>query len=138
MTKRQARDLARRLARLERKTRSTAAAHADLRHSALDHGARIPAKDDQGNTTAYVGSGPTGIEHVDGPVPSQPAPPFVDAGQRVVKVQHSGLDVNDDPAPADFKHAEVHVSQDEVFEPSLSTLATTMPDPNGSVTHSLS
>src|SRR5690625_4210144 len=137
MTQRQASDLARRLARLERKQRSTAAAHADLRHSALDHGARIPVKDDQGNTTAYVGSGPTGIEHVGGPGPSQPSEPFVDVGGEVVKIQHSGLDVHEAPAPADFRRAQIHVSQDEVFEPSLSSLAGYLEEADGSFTHRL-
>lgn len=141
MTQRQVRDLARRLARLERKQRSTAAAHADLRHSAVDGGAGVKVKDHEGKTVYQLGTDPvTGVtapQFKGGPVPAQPAPVFVDVGQRVVKIQHSGLDVHEDPAPADFKHAEVHVSQDEVFEPSLSTFATNLDAANGSVTHSL-
>lgn len=140
MTRRQARDLARRLARLERKQRSTAAAHADLRHSSVDGGV-FKIKDADGNTAYELGTDPaTGItapQFKGGPKPEQPEAPFVDAGQRVIKVQHSGLDINEEPAPADFKVAEVHVSQDQDFEPSLSTLGNHIAVPNGSVDHSL-
>src|SRR5690625_4424167 len=140
MTKRQARDLARRLARLERKQRSTAAAHADLRHSAIDGGKGLVLKDEQGNEKYRLGADENGVtapQYKRGPVPAQPEPCFVDVGQRVVKVQHSGLDVDEDPAPADFKHAEVHVSQEQDFVPSLSTYAVNLDTANGSVTHSL-
>src|SRR5690625_2954555 len=140
MTRRQARDLARRLARLERRQRSTAAAHADLRHSAIDGGKGLVLKDEQGQEKYRLGTDENGVtapQYKGGPVPAQPSEPFVDVGGEVVKIQHSGLDVNEDPAPADFRRAQIHVSQDEVFEPDFSTLAGYMDAADGSFTHRL-
>ena len=140
LTRRQARDLARRLARLERKQRSTAAAHADLRHSAIDGGKGLVLKDEQGQEKYRLGTDENGVtapQYKGGPVPAQPSEPFVDVGGEVVKIQHSGLDVNEDPAPADFRRAQIHVSQDEVFEPDFSTLAGYMDAADGSFTHRL-
>src|SRR5690625_5535599 len=107
MTKRQARDLARRLARLERKQRSTAAAHADLRHPAIDGGKGLVLKDEQGNEKYRLGTDETGVtapQYIRGPVPAQPEPALVGVGPRDGKVQHSGLDVHEGPAQPDFKH----------------------------------
>lgn len=135
-----ARNLARRLAKLERANRKTARASGDLRHSAIDGGQGLTLKDADGNVAYRLGTDANGVtapEYVDGPVPAQPAAPFVDAGQRVVKVQLSGLDADEGPAPTDFWRAEIHVSLDDDFGPSLSTLATYIDEPNGSATHSL-
>src|SRR5699024_451589 len=77
------------------------------------------------------------IEHTGGPQPFPPEPTYVDTGGETVKIQHSGLDVYENIAPRDFRRTQVHVSQDEDFEPSLSTLAGFIDAPNGGMTHRL-
>lgn len=136
MTWQQGAEIARQLHELKKAQRKSTRAAADLRHAAVDGGSGIRRKDADGRTVWQFGD--QGIEHVGGEPPSQPSVPFVDVGPRVVKVQHSGLDVEEDPAPEDLRHAQVHVSQDPEFEPSLSTFATNLDTVNGSVTHSLS
>lgn len=135
ITWQQGAEIARQLMDLKKAQRKSTRAAADLRHAAIDGGPGVKRKDIEGNLLWEFGD--TGIEHVAGPVPAQPAVPHVDAGQRVVKVQLSGLDADEGPAPTDFWRAEIHVSLDKDFEPSLSTLATYIDEPNGSATHSL-
>lgn len=119
-------ELRRRIEKLEN-------APADLRNAAIDGGKGLLVK--SGDETVRLGD--TGIEHQGGPTPFPPAPPFVDAGGETVKIQHSGLDVYENIAPRDFRRTQVHVSQTETFEPSLSTLAGFIDAPNGGMTHRL-
>lgn len=128
-------DVAKSQHELRRRIDKVENAPADLRHAAIDGGPGMKRKDADGNVLWEMGD--TGVEHRQGPVPNQPSEPFVDVGGEVVKIQHSGLDVHEAPAPADFRRAHVHVSQTEAFEPGLSTLAGYMDAPDGSFTHRL-
>lgn len=119
-------ELRRRIEKLEN-------APADLRNAAIDGGKGLLVNSDD----ETIRLGDNGIEYQDGPTPFPPEPPFVDAGGEAVKIQHSGLDVYENIAPRDFRRTQVHVSQDETFEPSLSTLAGFIDAPNGGMTHRL-
>lgn len=132
------RDYARRLEKLERKQREASRAPADLRHSAID-GGQFVQKNRDGHITYRIGEDPvTGVtapEYLNGPIPKPPEVPHVDEGGETLKIQLSGLDENGNPAPNDFRRAEIHVSLEEDFEPDLSTLAGFINNPNDSFTH---
>src|SRR5690625_4441583 len=135
-------DVAKMQHELRRRIDKVENAPADLRHAAIDGGKGLVQKDPAtGDVVFQIGTDPvTGVtapEYKGGPAPEQPSVPFVDAGGETVKIQHSGLDVHESPAPANFRRAHVHVSQVEVFEPGLSTLAGYMDAPDGSFTHRL-
>lgn len=119
-------ELRRRIEKLEN-------APADLRNAAIDGGKGLLVNSDD----ETIRLGDNGIEYQDGPTPFPPEPPFVDAGGETVKIQHSGLDIYENIAPRDFRRTQVHVSQDETFDPSLSTLAGFIDAPNGGMTHRL-
>src|SRR5690625_2246844 len=107
-----ARDFARRLAKLERAQRRTAASPTTLNHAASD-GGELVVKDDQGNTKYHLGTDPvTGVtapKFEPGPVPARPEAPDLEAREGAVHVELSGLDVDENPAPADLRHAEIHM-----------------------------
>lgn len=132
------RDQARRVRDLERKTKSTAAAPADLRHSAIDGGQQI-IRSKNGVVTYRIGEDPvTGItepEFLNGADPEKPEAPHVDVGGETVKVQLSGLDAEGEAAPRDFWRAEVHLSTQEDFTPDSGTFGTYIGDIKGSSTH---
>lgn len=118
---------------LRRRVEKLENAPADLRNAAIDGGKGLLVNSDD----ETIRLGDNGIEYQDGPTPFPPEPPFVDAGGETVKIQHSGLDVYENIAPRDFRRTQVHVSQDETFDPSLSTLAGFIDAPNGGMTHRL-
>ena len=132
-----AQELARRLLEVEKKVRRTASAQSDLRHSAIDYGASIPIKDAEGNVTAVLGGQEEPLHYVGGPDPVQPEPPFVDTGGENVKIQHSGFDIYNDLAPANFRRARIYVSRETGFEPGPESFASYMEEADGSVTHRL-
>lgn len=112
---------------------------ANLRYAAIDGGKGISLKDGEGHEVYRVGTDPstgvTSAEFIGGYPPHRPEPPHVDAGVDQVKVQHSGLDHEGIPAQKNFRRAQIHLSMEEDFEPSIATLATFMEEANGSVTH---
>lgn len=135
-------DVAKMQHELRRRIDKVENAPADLRHAAIDGGKGLVQKDPAtGDVVFQIGTDPvTGVtapEYKGGPAPEQPSVPFVDAGGEAVKIQHSGLDVHENPAPANFRRALVHVSLEETFEPGLSTLAGYMDAADGSFTHRL-
>lgn len=127
-----ARDFARRLAKLERSQRRTAASPNTLNHAAID-GGDLVVKDDQGQVKYHLGTDPvTGVtapKFEPGPVPAQPEAPDLEAREGAVHVELSGLDVDEHPAPADLRHAEIHMSLDEGFEVTPGTMVTSTPNP---------
>lgn len=127
-----ARDFARRLAKLERAQRRTAASPNTLNHAAID-GGDLVVKDDQGQVKYHLGTDPvTGVtapKYEPGPVPAQPEAPELEAREGAVHVELSGLDVDENPAPADLKHAEIHMSLTESFDVTPGTMVTSTPNP---------
>src|SRR5690625_5153351 len=113
-----ARNLARRLARLERAQRRTAASPNTLNHAAVD-GGDFRVKDQDGNTVYHLGTDPfTGVtapQYAPGPKPSTPEAPEVQAREGAVQVSLSGVDVDERRAPEDLRRVEVHVSLDQDF-----------------------
>src|SRR5699024_6367682 len=88
-----------RLARLSRKVESASLSPANLRFASVDAEGGISFKDEYGNIIYKLGRGDSGMvepEYFGGPDPERPGAPFVDYGGEVVKIQHSGLDENED------------------------------------------
>lgn len=118
---------------LRRRVEKIERSPADLRNAAIDGGRGLTIKSD----AETIRFGDNGFEHLDGPAPEQPEAPFVDTGGESVKIQLSGLDAYGYPAQRNFKQAHIHVSHDDVFEPSRSTFAGYVAQADGSMTHRL-
>src|SRR5699024_10570674 len=131
-----------RLAQMSRKIDSAANAPADLRFAAIDAGQGISFKDEFGNVIYHIGRDPdTGVvapEYIGGPDPARPEAPNVDIGGESIKISMSGLDENEEPAPADLLRTLVYASLEAAeFEPGKDVYAGSIPDVDGTMTHRL-
>src|SRR5699024_7677188 len=107
-----------------------------------DAGQGISFKDEFGNVIYHIGRDPdTGVvapEYIGGPDPARPEAPNVDIGGESIKISMSGLDENEEPAPADLLRTLVYASLEAAeFEPGKDVYAGSIPDVDGTMTHRL-
>src|SRR5699024_8218124 len=122
-----------RLAQMSRKIDSAANAPADLRFAAIDAGQGISFTDAFGNVIYHIGRDPdTGVaapESSGGPDAARPEAAYVDMGGESIKISMSGLDENEERAPADRLGPLVYAALDaSEFEPGNDVYAGSIPD----------
>lgn len=110
-----------------------------LKYSSIEDGAlRVNGPDQELRATiGKQADGTVATTYTNGPTPGAPAAPFIAAHQLAILVQWDGMFETGAVNPKDLSHVEVHVSETAVggtFEPSLATLAGTIPPEGGALT----
>ncbi|MFK0288246.1 hypothetical protein ACIQVL_48415 [Streptomyces sp. NPDC090499] len=125
-------DIGKKIAQLERDIatlqRSPRLTHASLENTALT------VYDGAGSLRAIVGlqgDGTTGVTIVNGPPPAQPSPPIVASVLGGVTASWDGGFADGSTLPLDWARTEVHASTTAVYEPTPSTLQSTIETAQG-------